>query len=207
MSPRRSILAIGVVALGIAGGIGAWWSTSGDTQDAVAEATESTDERQVNPPSTTAPSTTTSTTTLPPTTLPPLMAHPLPHGSGEGRRVVFSISAQRMWWVGPDGLPVRTASVSGRAETPAVGSYQVFSRSEQATGLDGSRMQLFVRFTRGENGWAIGFHDIPTMGGVPVQTIEQLGTPLSHGCIRQAPEDALFTWSFLQLGDTVVVIA
>ena len=207
MSPRRSILAVGVVTLGLAGGLGAWWTTSGDEPDATAEATELTDAQPVSPPSTTAPPTTAPTATAPTTTLPPLMEHPLPHGSGEGRRVVFSISAQRMWWVGPDGLPVRTASVSGRAETPTVGSYQVFSRSEQATGLDGSKMQLFVRFTRGENGWAIGFHDIPTVDGVPVQTIEQLGTPLSHGCIRQAPEDALFTWSFLQIGDTVVVVA
>jgi len=206
MSPRRSLLAVGVVALFVAGGFGAWWSTSGDSNDATAEATEAAPQRRSPTSTTAAPTTAAPTTTAPTTTLPPLMEHPLPHGSGEGRRVVFSISRQRMWWVGEDGLPVRTASVSGRAGTPATGTYQVFSRSEQATGLDGSKMQLFVRFTRGPDGWAIGFHDIPTMDGVPVQTIEQLGTPLSHGCIRQAPEDALFTWSFLQLGDTVVVI-
>ena len=198
MPPRRSLFAVGVVALVAAGVLGAWWSTSGDGSAAIADATA----RRADA----APSTTTSTSTVPPTTLPPLMEHPLPYGSGEGRRVVFSISGQRMWWVGPDGLPVRTAEVSGRAETPAVGTYRVFSRSEDATGLDGSEMRLFVRFTRGENGYAIGFHDIPTMDGVPVQTLDQLGTPLSHGCIRQSPEDAMFTWFFLQLDDTVVVI-
>ena len=46
-------------------------------------------------------------------------------------------------------------------------------------------MQYFVRFTEGDNGAAIGFHDIPVDDGALVQSVAQLGTPLSHGCIRQ----------------------
>ena len=149
---------------------------------------------------------TASTTTLPPTTtVPP--PPPLPADSGEGRRVVFSISGQRMWWVDESGSAIRTSLVSGREATPEVGTFQVYSRTEKATGLDGSKMDHFVRFTKGPNGWAIGFHGIPTMNGVPVQTEEQLGQPLSHGCIRQSAEDAAFTWEFLPVGATVVVVA
>ena len=149
---------------------------------------------------------TASTTTLPPTTtVPP--PPPLPADSGEGRRVVFSISGQRMWWVDESGSTIRTSLVSGREATPEVGTFQVYSRTEKATGLDGSKMDHFVRFTKGPNGWAIGFHGIPTMNGVPVQTEEQLGQPLSHGCIRQSAEDAAFTWEFLPVGATVVVVA
>ncbi len=149
---------------------------------------------------------TASTTTLPPTTtVPP--PPPLPADSGEGRRVVFSVGGQRMWWVDESGTAIRTSLVSGREATPQLGTFQVYSRTEKATGLDGSKMDHFVRFTKGPNGWAIGFHGIPTMNGVPVQTEEQLGQPLSHGCIRQSAEDAAFTWEFLPVGATVVVVA
>ena len=151
--------------------------------------------------STTVPTTTTSTVPVPPP--PPT----LPEGSGEGRRVVFSVGGQRMWWVDESGTAIRTSLVSGREATPELGTFSVYSRTEHATGLDGSKMDNFVRFTKGPNGWAIGFHGIPTMDGVPVQTEEQLGQPLSHGCIRQSAEDAAFTWEFLPVGATVVVVA
>jgi hypothetical protein len=151
-------------------------------------------------PTTTAPTTTVApTTTAPPDDLLP--------PSGSGRRVVFSIERQRMWWVDENETVLRTALVSGRANTPQQGTFQVYSKTLNATGLDGSRMDYFVRFTKGPNGWAIGFHDIPRMDGVPVQTPEQLGQPLSHGCIRQSTEDAQFTWEFLDVGSTVVVVA
>lgn len=147
----------------------------------------------------------TSTTAVPTTTTPP--AELLPPDSGEGRRVVLSVGGQRTWWVGDDGVVLRTSLVSGRENTPSLGTFQVYSRTENATGLDGSKMDYFVRFTKGPNGWAIGFHDIPEMNGVPVQTDAELGQPLSHGCIRQSQADALFTWAFLQVGSTVVVVA
>ncbi len=155
--------------------------------------------------STTTTASTTSTTTVPPApTTPPDQVLP---DSGNGRRVVFSVSRQRMWWVDDAGTVLRTSLVSGRANTPSTGTFQVYSKTLNATGLDGSRMDYFVRFTKGPNGWAIGFHDIPEVDGVPVQTDAQLGQPLSHGCIRQSEADAQFTWDYLQVGDTVVVVA
>lgn len=149
--------------------------------------------------------TTSTTTTAPPVpTTPPEEALP---ASGDGRRVVFSIERQRMWWVDEAGTVLRTSLVSGREATPATGTFQVYSKSLASTGLDGSKMDYFVRFTKGPNGWAIGFHDIPEVDGVPVQTEDQLGQPLSHGCIRQREQDAAYTWEFLEVGDTVVVVA
>jgi lipoprotein-anchoring transpeptidase ErfK/SrfK len=150
----------------------------------------------------------TSTTSTAPTTtstVPPV--DQLPADSGDGRRVVFSVAGQRMWWVDETNTVIRTNLVSGRPGTPAPGTFQVYSKTEHATGIDGSKMDDFVRFTKGPNGWAIGFHDIPELNGVPVQTVEQMGEPLSHGCIRQREEDAAFTWSFLDIGSTVVVVA
>ncbi|HYQ32859.1 MAG TPA: L,D-transpeptidase, partial [Lapillicoccus sp.] len=78
--------------------------------------------------------------------------------------------------------------------------------SEQAWGInDSGTMKYFVRFTHGENA-AIGFHDIPIDDGHLVQSVSQLGTPQSHGCIRQRRTDAIALWKFAPLGTTVVVV-
>jgi len=133
----------------------------------------------------------------------------LPADSGEGRRAVFSESRQRVWLVGEGDAVERTYPVSGSVEDNLdPGTYEVYSRSEDAIGIDDSgTMQLFVRFTQGPSGAAIGFHDIPVKDGEPVQTKAQLGTPLSHGCIRQRHRDAKAMWRFAPLGTTVVVTA
>ena len=67
-------------------------------------------------------------------------------------------------------------------------------------------MKYFVRFAKGDRA-AIGFHDIPIDDGKPVQTLKQLGTPLSHGCIRQKEADAVALWEFAPIGTDVVVTA
>jgi lipoprotein-anchoring transpeptidase ErfK/SrfK len=132
----------------------------------------------------------------------------LPAASGQGRRVVFSKSAQRVWLVDRDGEVEATYLVSGSlTENLAPGSYDVYSRSRWAVGIEDSGvMQYFVRFAHGRNA-AIGFHSIPTKNGVPLQTVAQLGTPQSHGCIRQKLSDAVRMWDFAPVGTDVVVVA
>jgi hypothetical protein len=164
--------------------------------DAVGPTTR-TDARQPAPQTTT-PDTTSGSTDL-------------PASSGTGKRVVFDISDQRVWLVDPaDGEDEveRTYLVSGSlTDNLDPGSYEVYSRSRWAVGIDDSGvMQYFVRFTRGDNA-AIGFHSIPTKDGRALQTAAQLGTPQSHGCIRQALPDAVRLWSFAPIGTKVVVTA
>ena len=131
----------------------------------------------------------------------------LPSDSGSGRRVVFSQGQQRVWLIGGKGAVLRTYPVSGSlTDNLDPGSYQVYSRSLHAIGIDDSgTMRFFVRFTQGDTGAAIGFHDIPVDAGERVQTVDELGTPTSHGCIRQRTVDAKAMWDFAQLGATVVV--
>ena len=129
-----------------------------------------------------------------------------PARSGAGRRVVFSESRQRVWLVGTGGAVRRSYLVSGsRYDNLLPGSYRVFSRSARAWSFDGSgTMRWFVRFAHGRTA-AIGFHDIPVGPAGPVQAPAQLGTPQSHGCIRQHPRDARALWRFAPLGTRVVV--
>jgi hypothetical protein len=136
----------------------------------------------------------------------------LPEASGDGRRVVFDMSRQRVWLVGENSRGKddvrRTYLVSGSVtDNLEAGTYEVWSRSRDAIGIDNSgTMKYMVRFAYGERA-AIGFHDIPVRNGKPVQTRAELGTPLSHGCIRQWRPDARALWRFAPLGTTVVVTA
>jgi hypothetical protein len=144
--------------------------------------------------------------------LPDAPAAPLPDfpaapaGSGQGRRVIYSGSQQRVWWVEADERVVQSYLVSGRVNTPLPGSYRVYSKSPVAwAGHDGITMRHMVRFARGRT-LAIGFHSIPRYSnGRPMQTEEQLGTYRSSGCVRQADDmaEALFEWA--EIGTTVIV--
>lgn len=144
----------------------------------------------------------------------------LPSESGSGRRIVFDMTRQRVWLVGQRGgrdLPPeesdrdvvrRTYLVSGSVtDNLAPGTYSVYSKSKRAWGVDDSgTMRYMVRFAHGARA-AIGFHDIPVDNGALVQTRAQLGTPQSHGCIRQWRPDARALWSFAPIGTKVVVVA
>jgi lipoprotein-anchoring transpeptidase ErfK/SrfK len=142
----------------------------------------------------------------------------LPEASGHGRRIVFSQSRQRVWLVGGGSQGTagtdadrvdRTYLVSGSvSDNLQPGTYSVYSKSRWAVGVDESGvMQYFVRFTQGPTGAAIGFHSIPTSHDVPLQKKSQLGTPQSHGCIRQDLPDAIALWDFAPIGTKVVVTA
>jgi hypothetical protein len=133
----------------------------------------------------------------------------LPANSGTGRRIVFAMADQRVWLVGDEDDDVeRTYLVSGSlTDNLHPGTYSVYSKSEEAVGIDDSgTMKYMVRFAHGPNA-AIGFHDIPVLDGAKVQTVDQLGTPQSHGCIRQLRADAKALWDFAPVGTTVVVVA
>ncbi len=133
----------------------------------------------------------------------------LPDGSGEGRRIVFSETAQRVWLVADDGNVERTYLVSGsKFDNLNPGTYSVQSRSRYATAFDYSgSMEYFVRFATGFTA-PIGFHTVPVdNAGNPEQSREELGTPTSAGCVRQWRDDAIALWTFAPIGTKVVVTA
>jgi lipoprotein-anchoring transpeptidase ErfK/SrfK len=135
----------------------------------------------------------------------------VPADSGSGRRVVFDMTHQRVWLVGRHAghdVVRRTYLVSGSVTgNLRPGSYAVYSKSMDAVGVDDSgTMHYMVRFAHGGSA-AIGFHDIPVWNGARVQTRDALGTPQSHGCIRQWRPDARALWRFTSVGSKVVAVA
>jgi lipoprotein-anchoring transpeptidase ErfK/SrfK len=139
----------------------------------------------------------------------PAATAPLPADSGEGRRIVFDITDQQVWLVEDGDQVEHTYLVSGsRYDQLPEGTYEVFSKSEEAVSWTYTEtMRYMVRFHRGENS-NIGFHDIPIYkeSGEEAQTLSELGTPLSDGCIRQDHEDAKALWDFAPVGTQVVVV-
>ena len=202
-----------VTTVAVLGGLGALPSAAGgDPQPATAAAVAGTTSTTGSTPS----STPTPTTGTAPSDIPepaqqddPAEDTTLPTGTGHDKRIVFSQSRQRVWLVSGGRHVVRTYLVSGSlTDNLHPGTYSVYSRSEQAWGIDDSgTMRYFVRFTQGDAGAAIGFHDIPIDEGKRVQTTAQLGTPQSHGCIRQLRADAVALWDFAPVGTEVDVTA
>ena len=132
---------------------------------------------------------------------------PIPDNSGSGRRIVYSNSGQRVWIIEDGEQVVTSYLVSGKKDTPAAGTYSVYSKSPVAWAThDGITMEYMVRFAYGRR-LAIGFHSIPKYGnGVPMQTPEQLGTYQSAGCVRQHVDQAKFLYDWADIGTKVVVL-
>ena len=144
------------------------------------------------------------TRTLPPEAPPRVV----PAGPGEGRRVIYCVSCQRVWLVEDSGYLTRRFVVSGRANTPAPGTYRVFSKSERAwAGYGGITMEYMVRYTWGRT-LPLGFHSIPKRpDGTFLQTEDELGQYRSAGCTRMRLADARFLYEWAPVGTTVVVLA
>jgi hypothetical protein len=138
---------------------------------------------------------------------PPWVPKP-PAGSGVGRRIVYSKYQQRVWLMEDNGYITNTHLISGRYDIPAFGVYHVYSKSLStfATHNPSIIWHYMVRFAVGPQGGGIGLHEIPTQYGQPVQTVEQLGQPLSGGCLRQSHDDAVLVWNWAPVGTTVVVV-
>lgn len=135
-------------------------------------------------------------------------ARPVPEDSGEGRRIVYAVRAQRVWLVEADGTIVDSYLVSGRRNMPRPGTYRVYSKSLRTVAThDGITMRFMVRFARNPNGVPIGFHDLPRYAnGRPMQTTKQLGTYQSGGCVRQSRAHAIQLYEWAPLGTKVVVL-
>ena len=137
------------------------------------------------------------------------VARALPGGSGTGRRIVYAERTAHLWVVAADGTVLRDYKVTGRIDRPRAGTYRVWSKSEHTSNpKERLTFDLMVRFARGYTGVPIGFHTIPrTYAGVPIQSESQLGTAVGQGgCVRQSRVDAEWLYSWVHVGDTVVVL-
>ncbi|WP_229848827.1 hypothetical protein [Streptomyces melanogenes] len=126
----------------------------------------------------------------------------LPENSGVGPRVVYSLSAKRVWLVGTKtlkGLAPKTFEVMPSTVSPKPGNYAVTSRAASVAGSDGVQIEHVVRFATVDS-VTIGFS--AAVNG-------KVATPdpsKRTGGIRMKREDGNALWTFATIGSKIVVV-
>jgi lipoprotein-anchoring transpeptidase ErfK/SrfK len=138
---------------------------------------------------------------------------PLPANSGEGRRMVVGSDQQQVWLVEADGTVSDTFPMSGRriptkSGADQAGVYRVYSKSKHLRYCEDrvcGTAEHMVRYQRTATA-SVGTHSLPTEHGAPVQTVFELGWPISHGCTRLESSKATEVYRWADFGTIVVVM-
>jgi hypothetical protein len=140
-----------------------------------------------------------SSVTKSPSTKPTPKTYPLPAASGTGRRVVYSISAKRVWLVGDADKVQRTYPVVAGNVAPSKGIHRVFSRRASGIGGDGAQVEHVVLFAT-TNGVNVGF-SAATDG-----SLAKPDPAKQTAAIRETRLDATALWQIATIGSTVYVV-
>ena len=92
---------------------------------------------------------------------------------------------------------------AGPIEDAPKGEYRVYFKRHPWYG-GGQNLQRFTAFTRGDEGGRVAFHRFAGMPESAVGSEEYRNQ--SDGCFRLRAKDAISVWSFLQIGDRVLVL-
>ncbi|MFD5709376.1 hypothetical protein ACFWHW_03115 [Streptomyces pharetrae] len=179
-----------------------WAWVTGLTTGAIAvvavlavQATDGT--RPVATATTPTPSSATATATPKPTATAPTA---VPDDSGTGRRIVYSLSQNRVWLIDASDSPRRTFTVWPGTVDPDPGTYTVGTRSEPVTtGSDGVRIEHIVYFAA-KSGVNIAFSHAVDGASPPPASGAQTGG------IRTKRADGEALWAFATTGTTVTVV-
>lgn len=123
----------------------------------------------------------------------------LPSSSGDGKRVVYALDADRVWLVEEGDKVTRTFKVTPGTVDPLPGTYTVTSRSGHVTGTDNVPVENVVRFADND-GVTIGF-SAAINGKQPENSPDQ-----KTGGIRESRKDGEAMWLFATLDTKVVVL-
>lgn len=142
---------------------------------------------------------TSASATKSPTTKPKPKTYPLPALSGTGRRVVYSLSAKRVWLVGDADRVQRTYPVVAGNVPPAKGIHRVFSRRASGIGGDGAQVEHVVLFATSD-GINVGF------SAAADGSLDKPDPSKQTAAIREARLDATALWQIATIGSTVFVV-
>ncbi|MFC4033134.1 hypothetical protein ACFO3J_16800 [Streptomyces polygonati] len=136
-------------------------------------------------------------TVVKPTT--PAPPPPVPPNSDTGKRIVYSLSQQRVWVVPPDGRPVSTFTVTPGTVPAQPGTYFVQGRKPALTGSDGVKVEhvVYVEFTA--ETWVAFSAPVDDKVTKPAPSIRT-------GAIRASRANIAKIWNNTVNGSTVVVL-
>ncbi|GHI06971.1 hypothetical protein AQI88_34390 [Streptomyces cellostaticus] len=123
----------------------------------------------------------------------------LPQLSGTGRRIVYSVAAQRVWLVDATGKATRTFTVWPGTVSPQPGRYSVIKRAAGLKGSDGVQIEHVMYFTV-VSGVNIAFSNALDGASPPP------ANGLKTGGIRLHKEDGAALWAFGDLNTGVTVV-
>lgn len=124
---------------------------------------------------------------------------PVPANSGTGKRIVYSLSQQRVWVVPPGNGPVATFTVQPGTVPAKPGTHYVTGHYPSRTGSDGVAIEHVVYFEYTAETW-IAF-------SAPVDDKVVKPDPSLHtGAVRVHRADETKIWNNTVSGSTVVVL-
>lgn len=105
--------------------------------------------------------------------------------------------------------PIYTITISsGASKTPTpTGTWEILNRQELRVGGEWPhyRMPYFQQFTK----WGHGLHALPYLesdnGVFWSEALNHIGIPVSHGCIRMLPDDAITIYEFSEVGTQIYI--
>ncbi len=127
----------------------------------------------------------------------------------EGKRIIASISEQKMWAYESGKLKWQWTISTGLPESPtAPGIFQIQTHEESAfAAIWDLQMPWFMGIYRPvpTSDFMNGFHGFPSRDGKQVLWTNNLGKPITYGCLLVSTDNAkkLFEWA--ETGVTVVV--
>jgi len=109
--------------------------------------------------------------------------------------------------VGEEAVYQMTIS-SGASETPTpTGTWSVLNKQELRIG--GAWPHYRMPYWQGFTSWGHGLHALPYLesdGGVFwSEALTHIGIPVSHGCIRMLPDDAVTVYEFSDVGTSLYI--
>ncbi|MFF8958833.1 hypothetical protein [Streptomyces sp. NPDC014894] len=123
----------------------------------------------------------------------------VPEGSGTGKRIVYSLGADRAWLVDHSDKTLRTFTVWPGNVEPALGTHKVSHRTPTITGNDGVSVENIVYFSASGK--------IPIAFSAAVDGSSPKPVPGTQtGAIRVRTEDGNKIWDFTVKGTEIVVV-
>ncbi|MEV5874307.1 hypothetical protein AB0L75_08770 [Streptomyces sp. NPDC052101] len=123
----------------------------------------------------------------------------LPAGSGEGRRIVYSLGEKRVWLVDATGKVIRTFTVWPGTVSPQPGRYSIIASRQSLKGSDGVEIEHVMYITRVQ-GVNVAFSNALDGSSPPPAGGQKLGG------IRMHKEDGAALWSFGDQGIKVMIV-
>lgn len=129
-----------------------------------------------------------------------------------GKKVVYvDLSDQEISLVDNGEIVARYPASSGAPETPTPrGNFQIHSKQDLRVSSQEIpyRMPNYIAFTKSQSH---GLHALPYLGNVQTnsdywhEARSHIGIPVSHGCVRLLPEDAVELYQMVEVGTAVVI--